>query len=204
MNRSTASIAAVTFALIGLWLSAPAVAEAQATNPAVGTIQHASREDRFAALRLRAKDRMADDSTWYSAAELREIEARYLSTRLRGTPFADSRSRQGLEALAAEYPRSNRAGCAVLELAQMSAGDVRERYLKVAIDEHADAWFANGTQVGPLAMALLAVHYAGRDRWIEAERLAAEISARFPGSVDSTGASLDDVFPALKLLSPRK
>jgi hypothetical protein len=65
--------------------------------------------------------------------------------------------------LAARYPRSNRAGCAAVELAQMSTGDVREQYLKKAIDQHSDAWFENGAQVGPLAMALLAMHYAGLD-----------------------------------------
>ena len=75
--------------------------------------------------------------------------------------------------LAARYPRSNRAGCAAVELAQMSTGDVREQYLKKAIDQHSDAWFENGAQVGPLAMTLLAMHYAGLDRLPEAEKLAA-------------------------------
>jgi hypothetical protein len=107
-----------------------------------------------------------------------------------------------LEALAAKYPRSNRAGCAIVELAQMSTGNVREQYLKRAIDEHADDWFENGAQVGPLAMAFLAMHYAGLDRLSEAERLAAELSARYPESVDSTGASLDEVLPGPKFLRP--
>jgi hypothetical protein len=208
MTKTRASLAAVTCTLVFAGLSSidnrAAAAQAQTRERTALTSQQVSREDQLAALRLKAEDRRAQDLAWYSAAELRDIEARYLSTRLGRTPFVDSRQRLGLEALAAEYPRSNRAGCAVLELAQLSAGDVRERYLKVAIDEHADAWFANGAQVGPLAMALLAVHYAGLDRLIEAERVAAEIFARYPGSVDSTGASLDEVLAALKLLRPRK
>jgi transketolase len=200
MNRSAASIATLTYtlALAGICSihSRATVAQAQASDQPALTTQHVSREAQLAALRLKAQNRMAQDLTWYSATELREIEAEYVSIR--------SPRRQTLEALAARYPRSNRAGCAIAELARMSAGDVRERYLKIAIDEHSDAWFENGTQVGPLAMALLAVHYAGLDRLAEAERLAAEMSARYPGAVDSTGASLDELLPALKLLRPRK
>jgi hypothetical protein len=200
MSRSAPSLAVMTYTLAfaGIcWIdSAAAVRQAHPSDAAALTTQQVNREKQLAALRLRAQDRLAQDLSWYSAAELREIEAQYVSI--------PPTRRQTLETLVANYPRSNRAGCAVVELARMSAGDVRERYLKIAIDEHADAWFENGTQVGPFAMALLAVHYAGLDRLTEAERLAGEISARYPGSVDSTGASLDEMLPALKLLKPRK
>jgi hypothetical protein len=155
-------------------------------------------------LRLKAQNRVAQDLLWYSATELLDIEAQYRSTRLAQTSLPDRNRRQILEALATKYPRSNRAGCAVVELAKMSAGDVKEQYLKKAIDEDADAWFENGSQVGPLEMALLAMDYAGFDHLPEAERLAAELSARYPGSVDSTGASLDEVLPGLKSLRPPK
>jgi hypothetical protein len=197
---------ACAFTLAGVWsISDRAVlAQAQAGAGASLTTQEASRDRHLAALRLKAQNRVAQDLIWYSAAELLDIEAQYRSTRLAQTSLPDHNRRQILEALATKYPRSNRAGCAVVELAQMSAGEVREQYLKKAIDEHADAWFENGSQVGPLAMALLAMHYAGFDRLAEAERLAAELSARYPGSIDSTGASLDEVLPGLKGLRPPK
>ena len=86
----------------------------------------------------------------------------------------------------------------------MSTGDLREQYLNKAINEHADAWFENGAQVGPLAMALLAMHYAGLDRLPEAEKLAAELLVRHPGSVDTSGAPLDELLAGLKSLRPPK
>ena len=189
MLRLVTSIYAIacTLALAGVWLISDraVLAQAQAGDGAPLTTQEASREGRLAALRLKAQNRVAQDHIWFSATELLDIEAQYRSTRLAQTSLPDRNRRQILEALATKYPRSNRAGCAVVELAQMSAGDVKEQYLKKAIDEHADAWFENGSQVGPLAMALLAMHYAGFDRLPEAERLATELSARYPGSVDS-------------------
>ena len=92
-----------------------------------------------------------------------------------------------------------------MELAQQSTGARRERYLREAIGFEGDAWFENGVQVAALARAMLAVHLAGLERFDEAERVATELVTRFPGSVDSTGASLDDTLLAIKLLrlSPR-
>jgi len=161
---------------------------------------HSDREARLADLRVKARQRMTEDLGRYTEDELRDLETLYMSTRLAGTLLRKSNARQSLERLVATYPRSNRAGCAVLELAQMSAGDEREQYLKLAIAQHGDAWFENGAQVGPLARALLAMYYAGLGRLEEAETLAAEISSLYPGSVDSAGASLDDMLPGLKLL----
>jgi hypothetical protein len=71
--------------------------------------------------------------------------------------------------LVAKYPRSTRAGCAVLQLAQHSNGDARKRYLELAIANHGDAWCDNGVQVGALARALLAMSYADANRFDEAE-----------------------------------
>jgi hypothetical protein len=175
-------------------------------EPADAGRETAARERaaRLAALRARAQQRFAEDATRYSASELTDIEARYRATRRRSWPVSapDPDARFRLQELIEIYRRSNRAGCAVLELAQMSEGRERERYLKTAIADHDDAWFENGAQVGPLARALLAVAYAGVDRLDEAERLAAEIASRYPGSVDTTGAPLDDLLPALKMLRP--
>jgi hypothetical protein len=162
------------------------------------------REAHLASLREKARQRADQDSRQFSAAELADIEATYQSTRLNGTPLLDRGARHRLEALIEKYPRSNRAGCAFVELAMTSDGADRERYLKSAIAGHDDAWFENGAQVGPLARALLAMFYAGLDRFDDGERVAGEISARYPGSIDLSGASLDDVLPGLKLLRSPK
>jgi hypothetical protein len=163
----------------------------------------AAREAKLALLRAKAHQRASGDSRVYSNQELRDIEMRYQATRLNGL-FTARDAGPTLQELVEKYPRSNRAGCAVLELARLSSGNERERYLKRAIADHDDAWFEDGAQVGPLARALLAMYYAELDRFDEAERLATEIVTRYPGSIDSGGGSLDDVLPALKLLRPPK
>src|ERR1700752_1844987 len=126
MLRLVTSIYAIACALAGVWsISAHAVlAQAQAGDGTPLTTQEARRERHLAALRLKAQNRVAQDLLWYSATELLDIEAQYRSTRLAQTSLPDRNRRQILEALATKYPRSNRAGCAVVELAQMSAGDV--------------------------------------------------------------------------------
>ena len=106
--------------------------------------------------------------------------------------------------LIATYPKSNRAGCALVELARGSNGEARERYLKEAIASHGDAWFENGVQVGAIARALLSTHYAGQDRWDEAERLARELSDDYAGSIDESGWPLDDVLTGVRLLRSKK
>jgi hypothetical protein len=182
----------------------PWLRKSQEPPDAVRQTAAREREARLAALRARAQQRIAEDATRYSASELTDIEARYRATRrpFWPVPAPDHDARFKLQELVETYRRSNRAGCAVLELAQMSEGRERERYLKAAIADHDDAWFENGAQVGPLARALLAMLYAGVDRLDEAERLAGEIASRYPGSVDTAGAPLDDVLPALKMLRP--
>ena len=205
MLRLVASlhVVAFTLALAGAWsFCDPAVlAQAQAGASVSPAMQQASRDRQLAALRLKAENRVAEDLTGSSPTELLDIEADR-STRLAQTSLPDRSRRKVLEVLAARYPRSNRAGCAAVELAQMSTGDVREQYLKKAIDQHPDAWFETGAQVGPLAMALLAMHYAGLDRLPEAEKLAADLLLRYPGSVDSSGAPLDELPAGLKSLRP--
>ncbi len=105
-----------------------------------------------------------------------------------------------LQELIGRYPRSNRAGCALLELARLSSGTMREQYLRQAIAAHSDAWFENGVQVGALARATLAVDLAALERFDEAERVAAELVAMFPGAIDDSGATLDVVLKSIRLL----
>lgn len=167
------------------------------------------REEILTALRQRAKVRIDAEALAFSAAELAEIEARYRSAFrpevLDGRAFL---RRPGAEpilvALVRRYPRANRAGCALLLLAQLSTGARREYYLREAIRFRGDAWFENGVQVGALARAMLAIHLAGLERFDEAEGVAAELVRDFPGAIDQTGASLDDTLTAIKQLRPRR
>jgi hypothetical protein len=167
--------------------------------------QEVGRDERLAALRARAQERLEQDRLVYSDSELRDIEARYGSGHqdMVSTVFKP-RGESILTALIARYPKSMRAGCAVLELAQNSRGEVRKKYLDLAIARHGDAWCADGVQVGGLARALLAMDYVSVDRFDEAERIAREMLRLYPGAVDSAGAPLDSVLDGIKLLRPPK
>jgi hypothetical protein len=164
----------------------------------------AARQDRdelLWGLQRRAQARIDDERLIFSAAELADIEARYASARSHdGLLFRRPGAEEILLDLVRRYPRSNRAGCALLDLAQMSTGARREGYLRQAIGTHDHAWFPSGVQVGALARAMLAVHLAGLERFDEAERWAAELVKEFPGSVDQSGATLDDTLTAIRLL----
>lgn len=88
----------------------------------------------------------------------------------------------------------------MLRLARWASGEERERSLKRTIKDFSGTWCDNGVQVGALARALLAVDYAGLDKYDEAERWAKEVVQFFPGAIEDSGAPLDDVLTGVQLL----
>lgn len=148
-------------------------------------------------LRAKAQERMRQDLAVYSPEDFRKLEELYQSANrnLKGPDAKDI-----LKRVVQEFPKSNRAGSAVLYLAQLSSGAEREAYLKSAIEAHGDTWYGNGVQVGALARAQLATFYAATDRLAEAKALAKEVTERFPGAVDHNGRSLAETLRNLKLL----
>lgn len=148
-------------------------------------------------LRERAQERMRQDSAIYSPQQLEELEALYQSANrnLRGPDAKDILLR-----VVKEYPKSNRAGSAVLYLAQLTTGNEREGYLKTAIDSYGDTWYGDGVQVGAFARAQLAAYYANHGRAPEGKALAAEVVDRFPGAIDHSGRPLLDTLRKLNLV----
>lgn len=149
------------------------------------------------ALRARAQERMRQDLATYSAEDVRTLEDLYQSANrnLRGPD-----AKGILQRVVREYPKSNRAGSAVLYLAQLSSGAEREAYLKTAIEAHGDTWYGDGVQVGALARVQLAAFYAAGGRLAEARVLAREVVDRFPGAVDHSGRQLVEALRSLNLL----
>ena len=147
-------------------------------------------------LRARAQERMRQDLAIYSESDFRALEELYQSANrdLRGPGAKDT-----LQRLVKEYPKSNRAGSAVLYLAQLSSGTEREAYLKTAISAHSDTWYGNGVQVGAFARAQLAVLYAAIGKMTEAKALVAEVAERYPGAVDHRGQPLLEMLRGVKL-----
>ena len=147
-------------------------------------------------LQARAQERMRQDLTIYSREDLRALEQLYQ------TANRDLRGPQAKEILlrvVKDYPKSNRAGSAVLYLAQLSSGAEREAHLKTAIEAHGDAWYGDGVQVGAFARAQLANVYVAAGKMTEAKALADEIVERYPGAVDHRGQPLLDMLRNLKL-----
>jgi hypothetical protein len=156
-----------------------------------------SDDTKLEALRARAQARFLRDREVFTVQEFRDLETLYQAAN------RDIRAPGGRDLLlqvVAKYPRSNRAGCAVLYLAQISSGSERESFLKRAIAEHGDDWYGDGVQVGALARAYLAGHYADTNRRDEAVALAEEVRKSFPEAVDHTGGSLIEMLQRMKLL----
>ena len=149
------------------------------------------------ALRARAQERMREDLAIYSREDMRALEALYQSA---NRDLSAPETNATLQKVVKDYPRSNRAGSAILYLAQLSSGAEREAYLKKAIKDHGDAWYGNGVQVGALARAQLAAYYAATDKTSDAKKLAKEVVERFPGAVDHRGQPLVNMLRGLNLL----
>ena len=148
-------------------------------------------------LRARAQERMRQDLAIYSGEDLRALEALYQSA---NRDLSAPGAKDALQRVVKEYPKSNRAGSAILYLAQLSSGAEREGYLKAAIEDHGDTWYGNGVQVGAFARAQLASFYAATDKVSDARKLAKEVVERFPGAVDHRGQPLVNLLRGLKLL----
>jgi hypothetical protein len=148
-------------------------------------------------LRARAQERMRQDLSIYSRDDLRALEELYQSA---NRDLRAPGAKAALERVVKEYPKSNRAGSAMLYLAQLSSAAEREAYLKAAIKDHSDTWYGDGVQVGAFARAQLAAYYAANDKTSDAKKLAKEVEERFPGAVDHGGRPLVDLLRGLKLL----
>jgi hypothetical protein len=148
-------------------------------------------------LRARAQERMRQDLAIYSREDMRALEALYQSA---NRDLSAPGAKEALQRVLQDYPKSNRAGSAILYLAQLSSGAEREAYLKKAIKDHGDTWYGNGVQVGAFARAQLAAYYAANDKASDARKLAKEVVERFPGAVDHRGQPLVNMLRGLNLL----
>ena len=139
----------------------------------------------LATLRLAARARMAKDRATYTAQELTEIEALYGQ----GSMKTDAGQR-AYATLIQRFAKSNRAGCAALYLARVATGDDQKAKLQQAIRDYNDAWYGDGTQVGPYARTLLALQLKKAGDIDGARRLAAEVATYTPDAVEHQGRSL--------------
>ena len=146
-------------------------------------------QERQTGLRGKFEKRMAQDRAKYTADQLREAE------NLSATADQKYGSAEGIEScrqLIKNYPDSNRAGCAMLYLAQMSQGDERARYFQSCIDKYDNCFYGDGVQVGAYARFQQAEDYQSQGETAKAKALFDEITTKYPEAIDHTGTLLVD------------
>jgi hypothetical protein len=134
---------------------------------------------------------MAQDRSKYTADQLREAEN---LMRIGDEKYGSPEANESCQTLIKNYPDSDRAGCAMLYLAQMSQGDERARYLQECIDKYNDCFYGDGVQVGAYARLLLVEDYKSQGETEKAEALFNEIKTKYADAIDHNGNLLVDSF----------
>ncbi|MGB7749757.1 MAG: hypothetical protein WBN75_21010 [Verrucomicrobiia bacterium] len=137
--------------------------------------------------------RMAQDQQKYTQEQLQDAEKLYqVASQKWGSPEAS----ESLQAMIKKYPDIDRAGCAVLYVAQMSKGDERAKYLQDCIDQYNDCFYGDGVQVGAYARFLLAEDYQSNGEMEKAKTLFNEIKTQYHDAIDHSGKLLEDSIKA--------
>lgn len=143
-------------------------------------------------LKERARARMLQDRQTYTPEQLGEIEQLYQSA---NKDLKDPAALANLKTLIEKYPKSNRAGCAVMYLGQFSKGDERAKYLELAIRDFSDCYYGDGAQVGPYARYYLAEQYRRAGHDTKARALYEEIRQLYPDAITHKGQPLANYLP---------
>ena len=151
-------------------------------------------KSRIAMNKKSARARMQKDMEFYTPEQIQAAENTYqaASKNLKGPD-----AKAILQKVVLDYPKSNRAGCALLYLGQMSTGDEQLLYYKQAI-EHGDCFYGNGVQVGAYARLMLAGRFAKDGKKDEAIVVLDELTKQFPRSVNHKGQPLELIAAQLK------
>jgi TolA-binding protein len=135
-----------------------------------------------------ARQRMQKDTQTYSKEQLQAMETLYQAA---NKNLKGENAKADLTKVVSDYGKSNRAGCALVYLGQISSGDEQVQYFKQAIDSYSDCFYGNGVQVGAYARLLLAVRYANDGKKDEALKLLDELAKDYPRSLDHKGQPLE-------------
>ncbi|QSH41965.1 tetratricopeptide repeat protein [Lentisphaerota bacterium ZTH] len=145
-------------------------------------------------LRARARQRMRADLNSHSFSDLTYIEKTYKQAyRKWGTEECIEK----LKKLIKKYPESNRAGCAILYLGQMSKDPEKKKaFLQQAIKKFGGCYYGDGVQVAPYAAFQLGFLYYKKGEKGAAKALFDQIKAKYPDSIDHKGRKLVRMLPA--------
>jgi len=143
------------------------------------------REEIVEVQRLRARLRMRDDKKLYNDAQLSEISQLYAEAMRQQTP--PEKKTKLLQKIVSDFPKANRAGCAVQYLGQEAKGEKRIQYFKQAIANHGDCYYGDGVQVGPYARYYLANTYLEAGQKDQARPVLEEILQDYPEAINHQG-----------------
>ena len=183
-------LALVASALLNVVLIAKVAQQAKQLKPAQA---RQDMQNRQKALYEKFAQRYAQDRQKYTPVQLSEAEKLMgIGDQKWGSPEAVD----ACQALVKKFPDSDRAGCAMLYLAQMSQGDERAKYLQGCIDQYNDCFYGDGVQVGAYTRFLLAQDYQSNGDTEKAKALFNEIKANYPNAIDHNGNLLVDLIKA--------
>lgn len=151
-------------------------------------------QSRLVMNKKKARARMRKDMKFYTREQIQSAEKTYqvANKNLKGPD-----TNAILQKVALDYPKANRAGCALLYLGQMSKGDEQLQYYKQAI-KHGDCFYGNGVQVGAYARLMLAARLTQDGKKAEGLVVLDELAKLFPRSINHKGQPLELVTARLK------
>jgi multidrug efflux pump subunit AcrA (membrane-fusion protein) len=146
-------------------------------------------EGRRKAFRDRFEKKMAQDQAKYTREQLREAEQ---LMRVADEKWGSPEANGSCQIILKKYPDSNRAGCAMLYVAQTSQGDERAKLLQECIEKYNDCFYGDGVQVGGYARLLLAEDYMSKGEEKKAAAVYSEIKTKCVDAIDHRGNLLVD------------
>ena len=152
-------------------------------NAAVQTVQ-SEPETKVAAQRELAKERAARDVGVYGEA-MKEIESLYLA-------FSKTGDKQAFKSLVSKYPKTNRAGCAALYVAQRMQGARQVAALTEVIEKFGDCYYGDGCNVGALARYYLVRALLNQGDKARAKTVADELRRNYSDAIGHDGALIVD------------
>lgn len=134
-----------------------------------------------------AFDRMMLDAEQFSRTDLRIIEKMYKTI---SEDWKSDEAKKGFELLKQKYPTSNRTGCSILYLGQMTSGSEQLDHLKLAIEKYSGCYYETGVNIGAYARLYLGMRYKNEGKEKEAEALFEELKSLYPDAIDHKGKLL--------------
>lgn len=135
-------------------------------------------------------ERVNIDKKLYSEDQLKEIEKIYQQiSKNWKLEIAD----KVVKEIITKYPKSNRAGCAILYLAQLTEDEKeKEKLLIEIINKYSDCFYGDGVQVGAYANYLLYNYYKENNLVDKSKKIANILKRNYKDAVDHNGNKLLD------------